>query len=67
MDGITDKQWQFLRGIKRAHYPTISAMEAGDPELAVMLDGPYVSTYWGIGGTHLRLTDAGNHIVDKNT
>lgn len=63
---MTEKQHRFLCGIYRAHYPTLSAMEAGDPEITVLLDTKeFVDTYWGIGGTHLQLTDAGYRAIEK--
>ena len=56
----SEKQLCFLRGVWRAHYPTLSASEAGDDDIIALLDSKeYVDTYWGIGGTHLKLTDAG--------
>lgn len=57
---LSEKQLCFLRGILRAHYPILSASEAGDTEILALLDSKqYVDTYWGVGGTHLKLTDAG--------
>jgi len=59
MAALTEKQRRFLLGIVRAHYPTMSASEGGDPELMALIDQGYVDTYWGVGGTHMELTEAG--------
>jgi hypothetical protein len=61
---LTKMQMRFLRGVYKAHYPTLSATEAGDPELIELLDAKkFVDTYWGIGGTHLKLTPDGYAII----
>jgi hypothetical protein len=64
MNELTTKQLQFLIGVQKAHYPCISASEAGDPEIG-MLIGIYVDMYWGIGGNHLALTDLGKAEIDR--
>lgn len=60
MPSLTLKQRRFLIGVYRAHYPLLSATEAADNQIWELIkEGILVQTYWGIGGTHLKLTEAG--------
>lgn len=46
---LTAKQMTVMRGFARHNYLTLSASEAGDPEIQAMFDDGIVTAYWGSG------------------